>query len=226
MRSNLKSVDAPRQGRFRHIAQEVAHYEVDVATRLIVARPAFGCEPELVANALVDGVLPRVADLRGYGLHASAVVIEGGAYVFVGPSGAGKSTLAARLAQMGALLLGDDCALIANGKVWPTFRPSRIRDRSIPLLGIQATPSPDATGKIELGHHHDVNLACSPATVAQIAVIGTEFRELGLGEAVRCLGAERLMFKPYDAIDSLHRAIDLVRSHGPILEVPRDWKGL
>ncbi len=53
--------------------------------------------------------LPLAATLRGREvLHASAVVLGGGAVLFAGEPGAGKSSLAAALVRAGAALLGDD----------------------------------------------------------------------------------------------------------------------
>lgn len=45
-------------------------------------------------------------------LHASSVLVDGTAALFVGRSGVGKSTLAAALSTMGAATLGDDMAVI------------------------------------------------------------------------------------------------------------------
>jgi hypothetical protein len=58
---------------------------------------------------VVAQVLPFAAVLRGLEvLHASAVVLGGGAVAFVGRSGAGKSSVAAALAHRGATFLADD----------------------------------------------------------------------------------------------------------------------
>jgi len=58
---------------------------------------------------LVGQALPIAAALQGLEpLHASGVVVDGGAIAFAGPSGAGKSSLAAALVRGGADLLADD----------------------------------------------------------------------------------------------------------------------
>lgn len=51
------------------------------------------------------------------GLHGSAVVLEGRAYLFIGRSGAGKSTTAYEFVRRGATLLADDLVVadLANG---------------------------------------------------------------------------------------------------------------
>ena len=62
---------------------------------------------------LVGRVLPWAAVLRGYeALHASAVVIDGGAVAFVGHTGAGKTSLALRLVAAGASFVTDDVATV------------------------------------------------------------------------------------------------------------------
>lgn len=58
---------------------------------------------------LVAQVLPFTAVLQGLDvLHASGVVIDGGAFAFIGPSGAGKTSVAMVLARRGAGFLADD----------------------------------------------------------------------------------------------------------------------
>jgi hypothetical protein len=64
---------------------------------------------EDTATYLLGPVFGYLLRLRGVtSLHASAVVLDGRAAVFVGPSEAGKSSLAAAFAQRGAAVLGDD----------------------------------------------------------------------------------------------------------------------
>ncbi|MCW2988724.1 MAG: hypothetical protein JWM24_1662 [Solirubrobacterales bacterium] len=58
---------------------------------------------------LVAQVLPFAAVLQGLEvLHASAVVVDGGAVALAGPSGIGKTSLALALQRQGADLLADD----------------------------------------------------------------------------------------------------------------------
>jgi HPr kinase/phosphorylase len=58
---------------------------------------------------LVAQALPFAAVLAGLEvLHASAVVVEGGAVALVGPSGSGKTSLALELCRRGATFLADD----------------------------------------------------------------------------------------------------------------------
>jgi len=62
---------------------------------------------------LIAQVLPFASVLHGLEvLHASAVVIDGGAVALAGPSGAGKTSLAVALGQAGAGFLADDVLAI------------------------------------------------------------------------------------------------------------------
>ena len=57
-------------------------------------------------------VARHLARSGGVLLHASAVVFEGGAYLFVGHSGAGKSTTAMHALTIGAEVLSDDRTIV------------------------------------------------------------------------------------------------------------------
>jgi hypothetical protein len=73
-------------------------------------RPADGLH-----HLLLDQVLPLVLSHRGeFVLHATGVVLPGGALVFAADAGSGKSTLAAALSCRGADVLGDDAILLAG----------------------------------------------------------------------------------------------------------------
>jgi HPr kinase/phosphorylase len=47
-------------------------------------------------------------------LHASCVLVEGGAVLLRGPSGSGKSDLALRLIELGGVLVADDQVLLTR----------------------------------------------------------------------------------------------------------------
>lgn len=65
---------------------------------------------------LLGPVLGIVLRMRGVVcLHASGVVIDGGAHIFVGAEGAGKSTLAAQFAAEGFPVLTDDVVALRSG---------------------------------------------------------------------------------------------------------------
>ena len=84
-------------------------YHVAPDGRMVTAFPADGAEERALALTLVGPVATFVAHKLGYpSLHASAVVVDGEAVIFLGPGGQGKSTLAAEFLQHGAPLLTDD----------------------------------------------------------------------------------------------------------------------
>jgi hypothetical protein len=75
------------------------------------------CEPEPGsdgwANILPFQALPLGATIRGLEvMHASGVVLDGGAVLVAGPPGAGKSSLAAALVRAGGQLLSDDAVAL------------------------------------------------------------------------------------------------------------------
>jgi hypothetical protein len=68
--------------------------------------------------------LPLAATLAGFEvLHASGVVLDGGAVLFAGEPGAGKSSLAAALVREGAGLLGDDAIALRESEGSPWAHP-------------------------------------------------------------------------------------------------------
>jgi hypothetical protein len=75
------------------------------------------CEPDPTsedwAAILAAQALPLAATIRGLEvLHASGVVLDGGAILIAGPPGAGKSSLAAALVRARGQLLSDDAVAL------------------------------------------------------------------------------------------------------------------
>ena len=110
-------------------------------------------DPNLLVVSLLGPALILALALLGiWCLHASAVMIEGEATVFVGESGAGKSTLAAALASRGSgecKQIADDIvpmrvtreALVAlprfpQLKLPPEKQPATDSPESLPVSGI------------------------------------------------------------------------------------------
>lgn len=78
----------------------------------ITCFPQTGTIEETVRHLLLDQVIPRIMAHSGnIVLHASAVMIDGQAVVFVGDTGWGKSTLAASFYVSGDTLISDDCLM-------------------------------------------------------------------------------------------------------------------
>lgn len=83
-------------------------------------------------GTLPDAFFSTVAALAVAGtnmlpMHASAIEIDGRAYLFAGTAGAGKSTLTAELLGRGARLLGDDLTVICPPHGTKGFRVTRGR---------------------------------------------------------------------------------------------------
>jgi hypothetical protein len=68
---------------------------------------------ETIRHLLLDQVIPLFLSVRGrLVLHASAVVVPGGAIAFLGETGQGKSTLSGSFVTQGFPLVTDDCLLL------------------------------------------------------------------------------------------------------------------
>jgi hypothetical protein len=70
---------------------------------------------ETLRHLLLDHVVPLVMGHRGeLVLHASGVVIDGGALLFIARSGSGKSTIAAALGARGGRVVADDAVALRH----------------------------------------------------------------------------------------------------------------
>ena len=90
-------------------------------------------------------VAPRTAPGGHLQLHASTVVIHGGAVAFTGPSGSGKSAMALAAMARGADLLADDITWLSRQgddlmATCPPALSGRIEARGIGILA--AAPAP------------------------------------------------------------------------------------
>lgn len=114
----------------------------EAASRLEVAAAAPEASPELLAEVLLGPLLALALARRDvFLLHASACEIGGATWLFLGESGAGKSTLAARLAELGGVLLADDQAAIGalRLELLPDFPQPKLGPlRQAPLAAVPA----------------------------------------------------------------------------------------
>lgn len=91
----------------------------------VVVVPAPGATIEQARIYLVGTIMAIVLYQRGsLVLHASSVVIDGKAIVFVGRSGSGKSSLAGALNQRGYGLVSDDVVAVDLSSSVPLVHPA------------------------------------------------------------------------------------------------------
>jgi hypothetical protein len=119
------------------------------------------CDPDPAnaewASIVASQALPLAATLRGLEvMHASGVVVNGGAVLLSGSAGAGKSSLAAALIRVGGQLLSDDAvalqlrdgALIAHaGSVALQLRQAEDERLSISERAALGDPAGNIEGK-------------------------------------------------------------------------------
>jgi energy-coupling factor transporter ATP-binding protein EcfA2 len=122
-----------------------ADFVMDEGGREIVCRYWQDGAPETLRHLLIDQVMPLVLNLRGAeALHASAVLVDGGAVAFTGPTGTGKSTLAAELARAGHSVISDDCLGVVHGEaafeVVPAYPGLRLRSDALHHLDLDERP--------------------------------------------------------------------------------------
>jgi hypothetical protein len=110
-----------------------------------------------VRHLLLDQVFPMVLNLRGReAIHATAVMVRGGAVAFLGPAGAGKSTLAASFLLAGHRALGDDCLVLEARRAIravPAYPGFRLWNDSAQALGTDtsaAMPVAAYTAKVRM----------------------------------------------------------------------------
>lgn len=92
---------------------DLADFKIGGGCTDILCCPSSGVSDEMIKHLLLDQVIPRLASHTGeIVLHASAIVMDGQAIVFLGDTGWGKSTIAASFNMNGYQLLNDDCLLL------------------------------------------------------------------------------------------------------------------
>lgn len=128
---------------------EGADFEIELARRTVICTPLPEVSDAYVRNIFSNQIMPLVWTYEGSPvLHASCVVIDGGAYGFMGPSGRGKSTLAAAFASHGHAFLTDDGMLIERNESGLQVRPYLASVRLMPdsqaaLFGEEEIAEPD-----------------------------------------------------------------------------------
>lgn len=90
-------------------SRETGFYHVPPDAQRVRVYPDADADPRAIALVLLGQVAIFVLHQRGFpSLHASAVLVDGGAVAFLAPPGTGKSTMASCFLRQGATLLTDD----------------------------------------------------------------------------------------------------------------------
>lgn len=119
---------------------DLADFLVDTEGRAVACVfAASGVSVATIRHLVIDHVLPRVLNLRGFdALHATAVVIEDRVCAFVAEAGTGKSTLAASFHLAGYPAFCDDCLVLRDTRpltVLPAYPGVRLWEPSFQALG-------------------------------------------------------------------------------------------
>lgn len=126
-------------GQACHYRKEAGAFLANRGTELLVD-PNPTAAPEVVRLSILGPGLGLILQQRGiFALHASAVVMDGAAVVFLGQNGAGKSTMAALMHARGHRLLADDVTPIdiaEDGiRVVPSFPQIKLWPDSANVVG-------------------------------------------------------------------------------------------
>jgi hypothetical protein len=159
---SIASVGEERLLRFERLADFV----ISADGRTIRCDARRTTTPETVRHLLLDQVLPAMlAGERRFGVHASAVAVDGAAVAFLGRTGRGKSTLAAAFGLRGAPIVTDDCLvfeLSPEGVVAvPTYPSLRLAPAALERLGTSRRRLhrvAQYTAKLRLGADNAVGL--------------------------------------------------------------------
>jgi hypothetical protein len=168
----------------------------------IVVQPAENADLRLISFPLLGPVLALYLHRSGrLVLHASAVDVEGRAFVVLGDKGAGKSTLAGALVSNGHRLLSDDLVVVTRDKDGGLF---------VEAAAGQLKLYPDSLNAVELPDHVTIDADLHPAVLKRQHRLAKPFevRPASLG-AVVTLGRDGQphfqVLSPADALQTLIR---------------------
>lgn len=141
----LTVVRDARTGAFTMRYSEGADFVVAADGSAVAATWRAPLTSDDAATYLLGPVIGFVMRLRGIvPMHASAVVVDGQALLFVGPEGVGKSTTAAAFARTGAPVLSDDIVPLVSAGGRTVVLPGHPRVSLWPDVVEGLFGSPDA----------------------------------------------------------------------------------
>lgn len=195
-----------RQGRGEICADGFRFDWANVATFDVKALRQISYLPRTAWHGtLPDAFFSTVAALAVGGIkmlpmHASAIEVDGRAFLFAGPAGAGKSTLTAELLAHGARLLGDDLTVVCPPDDTKDFRVTRGRPAMrlhaetaflVDAVSCEHVPE-DSRGKLLVRPRARADDGEYP--LAGIFILDAGPAEVPLAEALRLLSMQ--MFRP------------------------------
>ncbi len=167
--------------------------------------------PAAVIRAVRFALQPWLLDAGWLLLHGASLLLDDGVHVFLAPSGTGKSTLARRLQARGAALLGDEVALVGEGRAAVFPHQPMAGDASLdgPLAAVHLLKQgPPSTTPLS------ASAACAQLlTHAMVYESGAEAMRRSLGLAMRLAESVRAFVThvPDDDRAAAH-LLDLARS--------------
>ena len=152
---NVDQSSAGEVNRGHHVTAEEIHFCYRDVGRFLVRggrevliNPAPAAEPLLLRLFVLGTILAAVLHQRGLlVLHASAVMVDSGALVFLGHRGWGKSTLAATLQARDYRLVADDLVVVdfsdaSKIQILPGFPQFKLWPDAVISLGIDPEALP------------------------------------------------------------------------------------
>lgn len=123
----------------RAVLASVASYVYLRQEHQLLVSPKPDTDPQIVAHYVQAFAIPMVSALNGLiVLHASAVVRNNSAVIFVGPSGSGKSTAAYLASTRGYQIIADDFVVVSSKagipQVWGSTTNVRLRSDTLELV--------------------------------------------------------------------------------------------
>jgi hypothetical protein len=189
------AIEADRHGYWLTYNDE-ATFLVDAAGSHIVARWKSSLRDTDATTHLAGSVLAFVLRVRGsVPLHASAVVVNDRAILFVGHPWAGKSTTVAALMRIGCPVLADDIVRIDMDEGRVLAYPGHPRLHLWSDAAAALFESPDDTRVAEYDKHafdlhaNGRHVHAAPLPVGAIYVLGERLRERSVLPSIETLPA-------------------------------------
>jgi len=222
----------------------LADFVVSSDARSIQCKATPATSAATVRHLLLDQVLPAVVSCEHrFGVHASAVAVNGAAVGFLGRAGRGKSTLAAAFGLRGSPVVTDDCLLLsvssAGVVAMPTYPSLRLSRDTVRRLGAHArrtTRVAQYTSKVRVAEIPRVRFRRRPLPLARLYLLERERRSaprivpLTGHQSYMELMRFRFRLDPYDRVALRQECDQLVRIAHTVplarLHVPSDLSAL